>query len=67
MKLWELKEMSSEQLAARLAELREELLRTRAEGAMGGAPANPGRIRALRKSIARILTLLREEELRKGK
>src|SRR2546422_11265412 len=34
--------------------------------AMGGAPPNPGKIRALRKNIARILTIMREEELAGG-
>jgi large subunit ribosomal protein L29 len=29
---------------------------------MGGAPANPGRIRAIRTNIARILTIQREEK-----
>ena len=35
----------------------------RGVAAMGGAPPNPGKIRALRKNIARILTIMREEEL----
>jgi large subunit ribosomal protein L29 len=29
---------------------------------MGGAPNNPGKIRALRSNIARILTVQKEEE-----
>ena len=37
-----------------------------AMAAMGGAPPNPGKIRALRKNIARILTIMREEELAGG-
>jgi len=38
----------------------------RGVAAMGGAPPNPGKIRALRKNIARILTIMREEELARG-
>jgi large subunit ribosomal protein L29 len=34
----------------------------RGVSAMGGAPANPGAIRALRTDIARILTIQKEEE-----
>jgi ribosomal protein L29 len=33
----------------------------RGVAAMGGAPPNPGKIRALRKNIARILTIAHEE------
>jgi len=33
----------------------------RGVAAMGGAPPNPGKIRALRKNIARILTIMSEE------
>jgi large subunit ribosomal protein L29 len=34
----------------------------RGVSAMGGAPSNPGAIRALRTQIARILTIQKEEE-----
>ena len=34
---------------------------------MGGAPASPGRIRALRTNVARIHTVMRELELAEGK
>jgi ribosomal protein L29 len=33
---------------------------------MGGAPTSPGKIRALRKNIARILTVQREYEISQG-
>ena len=46
----------------KLLELREELMHERGVAAMGGAPPSPGKIRALRKNIARILTIMREEE-----
>ena len=48
--------LSHDERVARLEEFRKELLHERGVAAMGGAPTNPGRIRALRKSIARILT-----------
>ncbi|MGD1061554.1 MAG: 50S ribosomal protein L29 [Methanomassiliicoccales archaeon] len=58
----EIKAMSADDRKARLRDLRDELMHERGTAAMGGAPANPGRIRALRTNIARILTVQREEE-----
>ncbi|MBC7107988.1 MAG: 50S ribosomal protein L29 [Methanomassiliicoccales archaeon] len=58
----EIRQMSKEERLAKLKELQDELMHERGTAAMGGAPANPGRIRALRKNIARILTVQREEE-----
>ncbi len=60
----EIRKMSREQKLAKLKELRNELMHERGVAAMGGAPANPGRIRALRADIARLLTIIREEELK---
>lgn len=45
----------------KLRELRDELMHERGVTAMGGAPPNPGKIRALRKNIARIYTIQSEE------
>jgi len=59
----ELRKMSPEERAQKLEELRKELMYERGVAAMGGAPVNPGRLRALRHSIARILTV--ENELAK--
>lgn len=56
----ELREMTPEARAERLKELRDELMHERGIGAMGGAPASPGKIKALRKNIARILTIQKE-------
>jgi large subunit ribosomal protein L29 len=58
----EIRTMNVEGRQAKLSELRAELMHERGTAAMGGAPANPGRIRALRTNIARILTVQREEE-----
>jgi len=54
--------MDAEAVAKKLSELRNELMHERGVAAMGGAPPNPGKIRALRKNIARILTIMREEQ-----
>lgn len=60
-KTTEIREMSAEERADSLEELRSELMHERGVAAMGGAPANPGKIRDLRTSIARILTIQKEE------
>ncbi len=60
LKASELRDMTPEVRAEKLIELRDELMHERGIGAMGGAPASPGKIRALRKNIARILTIQRE-------
>lgn len=59
----EIRSMRPEDLRAKLKELQDELMHERGVAAMGGAPASPGRIRALRTSIARIHTIQRELEL----
>jgi len=53
-----IRNLSREELAKKLAELRLELAKERAQIAIGGTPANPGRVRELRITIARILTHL---------
>lgn len=62
LKTLEIRQMSGEERDSLLKELRDELMHERGTAAMGGAPANPGRIRAIRTNIARILTVRREEE-----
>jgi large subunit ribosomal protein L29 len=57
----EIRDMSSPERKEKLYELRNELMREQGIAAMGGAPTNPGKIRALRISIARILSIMKEE------
>jgi len=59
----EIRDMSSEARVKRLNELRTELLRLRTMVKAGGTVENPARIRELRKTIARILTIEHEEKL----
>ena len=54
----ELRELSAEQLQARLAELREERFRLRFRSATESIE-NPIRFRTIRRDIARVLTTLR--------
>jgi large subunit ribosomal protein L29 len=58
----EIRRMLPDERLAKLRELRTELMHERGIAAMGGAPPSPGKMRALRRDIARILTILHEEE-----
>jgi len=60
----EIRAMGPEKAKEKLEELRVELMHERGVAAMGGAPPNTGKIRALRKQVARILTILNEEKKR---
>jgi len=61
----EIRKMSNEEREKRLTELRAELARMRTMVKAGGAVDNPSRIRELKRTIARILTVINEE--RKGR
>ena len=54
-------QMNPEQGERRLAELREELLQLRAQQALGGSSSNAGAYKQTRRSIARLLTKMSEE------
>ena len=56
----ELREMDNEALAAKAKELDDQLFRMRIQKAMGQLEA-PGRIRNVRRELARIQTVLREK------
>lgn len=58
----EIRGMSDDQVEKQLKDLRNELLKERAITSTGGAPESPGRIRELRRTIARILTIRKEEK-----
>ena len=57
-KPFELREMQPEERESRLRELRSELMNERGVASMGGQPTSPGRMRALKKQIARLYTQL---------
>ena len=66
MKTSELRALSASDRAAKLKETRDALMNARGVAAMGGAPRNPGEIRKLRTTIARILTIENEEARREA-
>jgi large subunit ribosomal protein L29 len=64
LRIQEIREMSDEERANRLDELRTELSKLYTMINAGGSIENPGRVKSLKKAIARILTVTREEELK---
>jgi len=59
----EIRDMPSEERMKKLTELRTELLRLKTMIRAGGTVENPARIKELRKTIARILTIENEQKL----
>lgn len=59
----DIRTMGSEDRKKKLTELQTELVRLKTMSKAGGAVENPARIRELRKTIARVLTIEHEEKL----
>ena len=59
----EIRGMSSEDRTKKLGELRTELLRLKTMVRAGGTVENPARVKALRRLIAKILTIENEQKL----
>ncbi|AIN99343.1 60S ribosomal protein L35, putative [Leishmania panamensis] len=62
MKIKDLREKGKDDLLKKLTEYKKELSQLRVVQQTGGAEARLGRIRSIRKSIARILTVLNQNE-----
>ena len=58
----EIRNMNAEEIAEELQKLESELIRERGVVTAGGAPEKPGRIRDIRKTVARIKTIQRERK-----
>ena len=61
LKAKDIREYTKEERFEKLEELKRELMHERGVAAMGGSPPSPGKIRQLRTSIARMLTIMHEE------
>lgn len=53
----EIRDMPPEEIDEKIAELKNELLRENSMIASGGASENPGRIKEIRRTIARMMTI----------
>ena len=58
----EIDEMSSAQRTIALQELRDEMLQLRSQQALGGSASNAGAYKQTRRSIARLLTKMKQKE-----
>lgn len=57
----EIRDMSPEERKQELENLKHELITERGISAAGGQPENPGRIKEIKRTIARIKTIAKEE------
>ncbi|MEK6948474.1 MAG: 50S ribosomal protein L29 [Nanoarchaeota archaeon] len=58
----QLKTMSKEEMDKNLTEMRKEIMKLKAQVSRGTQPENPGKIRALKRMIARILTIQNQKK-----
>jgi large subunit ribosomal protein L29 len=63
MKAKELRTIAAGELQAKLVELRKELMKQNAQIAAGTTPKSPGQIRHSKKTIARIITELKNRKV----
>ena len=61
LRLDEVREMTPEQRREKLAELKTELSKLRTLINAGGSVENPGRVKVLKKAVARVETIIHEE------
>ena len=67
LKIKQIRETKSDELNKRLSELKLELLKEQGNVKMGRPVKNPGKIRVLKKTIARISTVQNERRLKEVK
>ena len=65
MKFKELKLMGEADLKEKMAEIRKDLMKLSSQVAMGTIIKNPGQIKGIKKTIARIKTILKTKEVKK--
>ena len=61
MKIKDIRQMGAKELEDKLSEARMELMKLNAQVATGTAPKSPGQIKATKKNIARIKTILNQK------
>jgi len=60
----DIKELPAEELAKKAKAIQQEILTENAKVAAGGLPDNPGKLKELRKAVARIMTTAREKNIK---
>ncbi len=64
MKLKELKTLPKMELNKKIEELQRELIKDNAQVAIGVVPKSPGKLKAAKKMVAKIKTILKNKEVR---
>lgn len=62
----EIREMGVEEIDKRILELKDNLMKTKGVLASGGIPEEIGKVREIKRTIARLLTIKKEPELGKA-
>jgi len=62
LKVKKLKDLSKVELEKQLVELRKEMMRYNAQISTGTPPENPGKVRNVKRTIARIYTILKDKQ-----
>jgi large subunit ribosomal protein L29 len=60
----EFKNLSTEEIKSRITELRKEIMKDNVQVFSGTSPTNPGKLRQAKKNIARLLTTLKQKEVK---
>lgn len=62
MKIKEIRAMSKADLENKLKDLKKDLIKENAQVNTGTTPKNPGQIKQIKKTIAKIITILKQKE-----
>jgi len=60
----EFQNLAVEEIKNRLNEFRKELMKENVQVSSGTAPSNPGKLKQTKKNIARLLTILKQKEVK---
>ncbi len=60
------KQMNAPQLNEKLSDLKKELMKINTQISTGTTPENPGKVKEVKKTIARIITALKMKKMNKG-
>ncbi len=60
----ELKNLEADDIKAKVEELKKELIKHNSQIATGTTPKSPGRVREIKKTIARLLTIRKNKEIK---
>jgi len=65
MKIKEIRTLNKDSLDEKISELKKDLIKLNSQVSTGTAPKSPGKIREIKRTIARILTIKKENEVKK--